>query len=108
MRWHHLRTKPRYWLAALGGVVALAAMPPSAEARGFVGFSFSAPPAYYVPQPPLYYVVPPPPVAAVPIAPPAAAGECREYQAPATIGGQQQQTHGTVCRQPDGSWRIVQ
>jgi surface antigen len=32
---------------------------------------------------------------------------CREFQQTITIGGQQQQSYGTACRQPDGSWRIV-
>lgn len=32
---------------------------------------------------------------------------CREYQAAAVIGGRRQQTYGTACRQPDGSWEIV-
>ncbi|MEE8308114.1 MAG: RT0821/Lpp0805 family surface protein, partial [Gammaproteobacteria bacterium] len=32
---------------------------------------------------------------------------CREYQADSVIGGRQQQTYGTACRQPDGSWRLV-
>jgi surface antigen len=32
---------------------------------------------------------------------------CREYQATATIGGRLQETYGTACRQPDGSWQIV-
>lgn len=32
---------------------------------------------------------------------------CREYHATATIGGRPQQTYGTACRQPDGSWQIV-
>jgi surface antigen len=32
---------------------------------------------------------------------------CREFQQTITIGGQQQQSFGTACRQPDGSWRIV-
>lgn len=32
---------------------------------------------------------------------------CREYQATATIGGRPQQTYGTACRQPDGSWRLM-
>jgi len=32
---------------------------------------------------------------------------CREYQQTVTVGGQQQQSHGTACRQPDGSWRIA-
>lgn len=33
---------------------------------------------------------------------------CREYQATATVGGRPQQTYGTACLQPDGSWQIVQ
>ena len=32
---------------------------------------------------------------------------CREYQQTVTIGGKQEQTYGTACRQPDGSWKIV-
>jgi surface antigen len=32
---------------------------------------------------------------------------CREYTADARIGGRVQQTYGTACRQPDGSWQIV-
>lgn len=33
---------------------------------------------------------------------------CREYTAFATIEGEQQQIVGRACRQPDGSWRIVE
>lgn len=32
---------------------------------------------------------------------------CREYQATSTVGGQRVQTYGTACRQPDGSWQLV-
>lgn len=32
---------------------------------------------------------------------------CREYQAVATVGSRAQETYGTACRQPDGSWEIV-
>lgn len=31
---------------------------------------------------------------------------CREYQQEITIGGEKQQSYGTACRQPDGSWKI--
>ena len=31
---------------------------------------------------------------------------CREYQKEVTIDGKIQQTFGTACRQPDGTWRI--
>lgn len=32
---------------------------------------------------------------------------CREYVAQSTVGGRETQTYGTACRQPDGSWQIV-
>lgn len=32
---------------------------------------------------------------------------CREYQATADINGRPRQTYGTACRQPDGSWKIM-
>ncbi len=32
---------------------------------------------------------------------------CREYQQTVTIGGKQENAYGTACRQPDGSWKIV-
>jgi surface antigen len=32
---------------------------------------------------------------------------CREYVTHSTIGGRQQETYGTACRQPDGSWQVV-
>ncbi len=32
---------------------------------------------------------------------------CREYQQQITVGGKTESAHGTACRQPDGSWRIV-
>lgn len=33
---------------------------------------------------------------------------CREFQQTITVGGETQQGYGTACRQPDGTWRIVQ
>lgn len=32
---------------------------------------------------------------------------CREYQQTVYVGGQQESAYGTACRQPDGSWKIV-
>jgi len=32
---------------------------------------------------------------------------CREYQQQITVGGRTETAYGTACRQPDGSWRIV-
>lgn len=33
---------------------------------------------------------------------------CREFQQTITVGGNTEQGYGTACRQPDGSWQIVQ
>ena len=32
---------------------------------------------------------------------------CREYAQSVTIGGKRQPSYGTVCRQPDGSWKFA-
>jgi len=32
---------------------------------------------------------------------------CREYTTTATVAGDRQQIYGTACRQPDGSWEVV-
>jgi surface antigen len=32
---------------------------------------------------------------------------CREFQQTVVIGGEEEQAHGTACRQSNGSWRIV-
>ncbi len=32
---------------------------------------------------------------------------CREYQQTITVGGKTEQAHGTACRQPDGTWKVV-
>lgn len=32
---------------------------------------------------------------------------CREYQRRVTIGGKVQDSYGTACLQPDGSWKIA-
>jgi len=38
----------------------------------------------------------------------AAAKYCREYTQDVRIGDEEQRAYGTACRQPDGSWVIVQ
>ncbi|MBI3516400.1 MAG: hypothetical protein HY060_20405 [Proteobacteria bacterium] len=76
---------------------------------------YAPPPVYYAPPPPVVYQSPPPaymtPPAPAYSAPPAAAappsGNCREYTAQTMIAGQPQQTVGTACLQPDGTWRIM-
>lgn len=32
---------------------------------------------------------------------------CREFQQTVTVGGETKDAYGTACRQPDGSWQIV-
>lgn len=32
---------------------------------------------------------------------------CREYQQTVTIGGKKTSAYGTACKQPDGSWKIM-
>jgi surface antigen len=32
---------------------------------------------------------------------------CREYQQTVSVGGKTQEAYGRACRQPDGSWKIV-
>jgi hypothetical protein len=53
---------------------------------------------------------PPPPVLIAPGPATVATDDpnCRDYTALATIAGEQQQIVGRACRQPDGSWRIVE
>ena len=33
---------------------------------------------------------------------------CREYTQAITVGGRREEAYGRACRQPDGSWQIVQ
>lgn len=62
------------------------------------------PPDIYYPPPAVIYEPPP----AVVYAPPRRQDQlCREYQSTAVINGKKQPTYGTACRQPDGSWRII-
>jgi surface antigen len=32
---------------------------------------------------------------------------CREYTTEVSVGGERQSAYGTACRQPDGSWKVV-
>lgn len=36
-----------------------------------------------------------------------ASGPCREFTTEAIIGGRRETVYGTACRQPDGSWRVM-
>lgn len=120
----NIRWLPLGAAVVVAAVFLFAAQP--AQARVFVHFGFGlpvfvgppvvyGPPVYYAP-PPAYYPPPvyyePPPANAPPAAGAAPSGAyssayCREYQTTARINGAPQKTYGTACRQPDGSWRIV-
>ncbi len=70
---------------------------------------------YYAPPPTVYYVSSryAPNYVAPPDPPPVAVNQtygsyCREYSQQVRIGGQVQESYGTACLQPDGSWKIVQ
>ena len=107
------------WLAS-AVLLLSAALLGAADAGGSfgvgLGFGFPLtgrayyPPAYYYPPPAYYY--PPrayyvPPLAAPSAAAPQSGGNCREYQTTTVIEGRPQPAYGTVCRQPNGSCRIV-
>ena len=71
------------------------------------GYAYSAAPTYYYASP-VYqpnYVAPPDP-------PPTyiyqdSENYCREYSQQIRIGNRIQESYGTACLQPDGTWRIV-
>ena len=61
----------------------------------------SAQPVYYPPQQPVY-------VQQAPVAVQQnSANYCREVQYQGTVNNQPANLYGTACRQPDGTWRIV-
>jgi hypothetical protein len=66
-------------------------------------------PAYYAPPAPAYYAQPQSYVQPQSYAPAGASAsrQCREYNTTTVIDGAPQQTVGTACLQPDGTWRIV-
>lgn len=68
---------------------------------------YPQPYGYYAPQP-VYNVAPPPEVTIMPNVVSNAPGDyCREYQGHARINGVDRPTYGTACRQPDGSWKLI-
>lgn len=106
-------------LALVGGLTVIGVS--AAQARVFVGIGLGVPGPFYYAPPPVVYAPPPVVYAAPPTAyvapptayvtPPASAAapgqECREYQTQTMIDGRPQPSHGTACRQPDGTWRII-
>jgi hypothetical protein len=69
----------------------------------------SPPPVIYRAPPQVIYQEPPV-VSAVPSSPvyQAPNGQyCREYQGTVTVNGRSEQSYGTACLMPDGTWRVV-
>lgn len=97
---HHYRPRPvhyyhphPYWGPRYGGEVV-----------------FVSPPPVYVAPPPTVVYAPSAPIDAIPASDPYRTSDgryCREYQAQVIVNGAPQQSYGTACRQPDGSWRVV-
>lgn len=124
-------------LAAALGLAAFGAVAPaSAHSHVSVGIGLGFPvfagpgwgyydPYYYRPYyapPPVVYAAPPPvvyepapvyyerPLQAVPTSPVYRASNgqyCREYQTTIRVGGHYEDSYGTACQQPDGSWRVA-
>ncbi|TWA62015.1 hypothetical protein FBZ82_11627 [Azospirillum brasilense] len=115
---------------SFGGPVYPDYPPPYRHFHGYppvYGAPVYGPPVYVVPAPPpVVYVQPAPvpapppavvftepapaPIAATPAGPAYTARNgqlCREYQTTVMVGGLAQPGYGTACRQPDGSWRVV-
>ena len=89
-----------------------AAPPPPAYQQGYAAPAPQYQQGYAPPPPPPQYQqgYAPPAQPAQPAPAATAAYDtsyCREYTNTTMIDGQEQVTHGLACRQPDGSWRIV-
>jgi hypothetical protein len=75
-----------------------------------LGYTYSRP--YYAGRAYVPSRAAPPPALAAPVAPvapvaPYDTSYCREYTRQIVIDGEEQMAHGTACRQPDGTWRII-
>ncbi len=104
--------------AAIGGILGLGI---GALGANQLSKQKQRQPTYVAPPPPAYQqgYAPPPPTAyqqsgqgvAPQPAPSAQAAfdtsYCREYTTTPVIDGTEQKSHGTACRQADGTWRIV-
>ena len=87
-------------LGVLGGVALGAAIagPHYYEPYPYYAPVYVAPPVYVQPYPgpaPVYVSPAPQPY-------------CRGYTSTIIVNGQYQQSYGTACLQPDGSWQVVQ
>lgn len=81
------------------------------RSTGSISFGFYSPPepVYIEPQP-VYYTPAPaytPPVTGYAPSYSEPDRYCREYNTTSRVAGRMQNTYGTACMQPDGSWQIV-
>lgn len=75
----------------------------------YYSYDMYPPPGYYVPYQPTYVAPPsPPPAPPVTYIDEDSGSYCREYSKTIRIGDRVQESYGTACLQPDGSWHIVQ
>lgn len=89
---------------------------PIYPAYGYGGYGGYYDPYYrpYYAPPPVVYAAPPvvyqEPVQAVPTSPIYRGRDgqyCREYQSTVRVDGRYENSYGTACQEPDGSWHIA-
>ncbi|MDE1145368.1 MAG: hypothetical protein PW843_01960 [Azospirillaceae bacterium] len=75
---------------------------------GYAPYAYAPPPVAVAPPPVAFTQPAPQPVQAVAAAKPGVdQSYCREYTSTITVAGHPTQQVGTACRQPDGSWRVM-
>ncbi len=70
-------------------------------------YSYPQPVYYYAPYRPTYVAPPEPAPQPVTYVDEDSGSYCREYSQQVRIGDHVQESYGTACLQPDGSWHIV-
>ena len=93
----------------LGGAIGNELGRPSsyAYARPSYAYSYPEPVYYYAPYRPTYVAPPEPAPQPVTYVDDESGSYCREYSQQIRIGNHVQESYGTACLQPDGSWHIV-
>ena len=98
--------------AAIGGLIGNNVGHSIEAEESHHNFSYDASSYAYAP-PMTYGFYPPPPTYVAPPAPPPiyvdqeAQTYCRPYSQQIIIDGQTQESYGTACLEPDGTWRIM-
>ena len=86
-----------------GGVIVGEPYHPYPPYYGYPYYAY--PPTYYPPPEPIYPPPPPTPMDQYYNGP--GNRYCREYHRTVIINGQRQEAYGHACRQPDGTWQII-